>query len=111
MSKPDEVLYLDGEHETLLTHLDHMHNETRSQTIARLEAALKVAKAGPAGESPLATRTEVVTREVTVGEPEPKVAAVDKPAAKAKRKKAAKARKAKAAAPVNKQVLPATAAE
>lgn len=67
ISKPDEVLYLDGEHESMLTNLDHMHNETRGQTIARLEAALKVARDNRnANLAPLATRTETVTREVTI---------------------------------------------
>ena len=66
-----EVEYTDGEHETMLDHLDHMHHETRSQTIARLEAALKVAKAGVKGEEPLATHEEPVMREVTDASKEP----------------------------------------
>ncbi len=62
-----EVVYSDIEHEAMLTHLDHMHHESRGQTIARLEAALALTKAA-VGDflSPLATRTETVTREVTI---------------------------------------------
>jgi hypothetical protein len=62
-----ELVYSDIEHEAMLTHLDHMHHESRGQTIARLEAALATAKAA-VGDflSPLATRTETVTREVTI---------------------------------------------
>lgn len=66
-ANPATTTYLDGEHESMLTNIDHMHNETRGQTIARLEAALKVARDNRnANLSPLATRTETVTREVTI---------------------------------------------
>ena len=36
-----EAEYSAEEHENLLTYLDHMHHETREQTIARLKDALK----------------------------------------------------------------------
>jgi hypothetical protein len=75
-SPADAAAYTDGEHEAMLTHLDHMHHESRGQTIARLEAALALAKAA-VGDflSPLATRTETVTREVTI-DPSPVTSAL-----------------------------------
>ena len=39
----DEVEYTDAEHEAMLLQFDLIHHETREQTIARLEAALKFA--------------------------------------------------------------------
>ena len=107
----EKVEYLEGEHETMLRQLDALHHETRGQTIARLEAALKVARALPGADvRPLVTRTEVVTREVTVPtaadlEAEKVAADAATPAektAKAKRKKTAKKAKAKAAEPAAK---------
>ena len=111
----DKVEYVDGELEAMLLNIDLMHNESRDQTIARLEAAVKLAKSGPAVPS-LATRTEVVTREVTVptaaqveadkrAATEAKAVAAPKPAPKARQSRKARAKV------VNKQVIPAKAAE
>jgi hypothetical protein len=68
-------LYAEGEHEATLRYLDAMHHETRGQTIARLESALAFAKSA-IGDlvSPLATRSETVTREVTIDPKAPAVA-------------------------------------
>ena len=41
----------------MLTYFDHLYNETREQTIARLEAALKVAKASPGAHTTGSTAT------------------------------------------------------
>ena len=103
---PEKAEYAEGEHETMLRQLDALHHETRAETLARLKAAIAADKS-PASPSPLATRTEAVTREVTIGPPEVKEA--DTPAEKAAKKRAKKAKKAQAAKPVNKQVLPAKA--
>ena len=63
----DEIVYTDAEHGAMLTNLSHVHHETLGQTVARLEAAIAYAKANfDEFLSPLATQTEVVTREVTV---------------------------------------------
>lgn len=116
----NEVEYTDAEHEAMLLQFDLMHHETRAQTIARLEAALKVAKASKGDDSPLATRTEVVTREVTVPSAAQveadKVAAKEAKAAAEPAPKARKSRKAPAKAKadakaVNKQAFPAKAAD